>query len=288
MTDAVAAAAAAKDEEDAASRGFRSRLESLDTGIMPSNGTVRLSDAASLAAKAEEESATADFKQRLANLKTTGEVASADQASEVLRNDDGESDTGSSYTGSESPSVPEGRGRSRSPRGAARAGPSPCKLALGMVVELSGLAKALELNGRRGVITAGPDVGGRWETLLFPSADAPQEKEPRRLSVTKERFLVPPEFAVAGSVRMRFRNIPAEYDTALLKEELGDECFVEGEQYSGLLFDKERRFGYLTVVSERVAMQLIGEFDGRRLERAGPGRSMTESVLAQIVKLELL
>merc|ERR1711920_1173014 len=130
-----------------------------------------------------------------------------------------------------------------------------------------------------------PDAGGRWEVVLFSEA---QEKQPRRLSVTQERLAIPPGVAPAGSVRLRLRNVPAEYDAALLKEELEDECFMEGDHFVGLLFDESRRFGYLTAACERVAMQLIGQFDGRRLELAGPGRVTTESALAQIVKVERL
>ncbi|CAK0832373.1 unnamed protein product, partial [Prorocentrum cordatum] len=152
------------------------------------------------------------------------------------------------------------------------------------IVELAGLAKAPELNGRRGVLTGLPDAGGRWEVALFAQA----EQKTRRLSVTQDRLATPPGAAPAGSVRLRLRNVPAEYDAALLKEELEDECFMEGEHFVGLLFDEVRRFGYLTAACERVALQLIGQFDGRRLERAGPGRATTESALAQIVKVERL
>eukprot|EP00927_Polykrikos_kofoidii_P025554 TRINITY_DN22938_c0_g1_i1.p1 TRINITY_DN22938_c0_g1~~TRINITY_DN22938_c0_g1_i1.p1 ORF type:complete len:259 (+),score=47.33 TRINITY_DN22938_c0_g1_i1:39-779(+) len=225
---------------------------------------------------------------------------------------DDESESGSSYSGSVSddgPGVVGSRDRSRSPRGfgagAGADGPvlgaghatgvADAKprgsLSLGMVVELTGLAKAPQLNGRRGVITGGScslGADGRWEILLFPRVAEPTETQPRRISVASERLFVPRETCVVGGVRMRIRNVPSEYDTDLLREELEDEGFVERESFFWLIFDQERRFGYFTAVSERVALQIIGQFDGRRLERAGPGGTVTESVLAQIVKLERL
>merc|ERR1711879_701879 len=104
---------------------------------------------------------------------------------------------------------------------------------------------------------------------------------PRRLALTAERLRPVP--AAPGSVRLRFRNVPGGYDTASLREELDDEGFTGDACFTGLLFDESRGFAYLTAASERIALQIICNFDGRKLERFGPGRLMPDSKLAQIV-----
>ncbi|CAE8661620.1 unnamed protein product [Polarella glacialis] len=256
---AAAAAAAALAEESAASSGFHARLASLDTGGLAGGQDLPVAGEAAAAANQEEKAASAAFHQRLSKMAAGGQEKPNSKGAD-------ESDSGSSYSGSGSPS----RGRSRSP-------PRPA-LGLGSLVELQGLAKAPELNGRRGLITAGPDAGGRWEVLCFPTEGAGL----RRLSVALERLRQVP--AAAGSVRLRLRNVPGGYDTDLLREEIEDEGFMDGESFSSLLFDHERGFGYLCAASERLAMQIVGNFDGRRLDRAGPGRLMPDSALAQIVK----
>mmetsp|Transcript_60819 Transcript_60819/g.162806 ORF Transcript_60819/g.162806 Transcript_60819/m.162806 type:complete len:229 (-) Transcript_60819:69-755(-) len=176
-------------------------------------------------------------------------------------------------------------GRSRSPREAAR---PAARLGLGAVVELAGLEKAAELNGRAAVVTSIPEAGagsGRWEAVCL-AKEGPEEGEPRRVAVSAEKLRVAPE--PAGSVRLRMRNVPAGYDTELMREELDDEGFSGDSCFTGLLHDASRGFCYLTAATERIAMQIMCNFDGRRLERCGPGRFMPDSRLAQIVKLERL
>lgn len=193
----------------------------------------------------------------------------------------------SSYT-SDSGSREE-RSRSRSPRGVSESvetGPHTHKVGLGALVELTGLTKAAELNGRRAVITSVSETENRLEVLCLENAgSAGKAAEHRRLSITRERLVV---VESEGAVRLRLRNVPSEYDTSLLREEFDEEGFVEGQTFSGLVFDASRSFAYLTASSERAAMQIIGNFDGRRLERCGPGRLMPDSVLARIVKVERL
>eukprot|EP00933_Yihiella_yeosuensis_P005528 TRINITY_DN110052_c0_g1_i1.p1 TRINITY_DN110052_c0_g1~~TRINITY_DN110052_c0_g1_i1.p1 ORF type:complete len:225 (-),score=26.50 TRINITY_DN110052_c0_g1_i1:120-743(-) len=185
------------------------------------------------------------------------------------------SDSGSSYSSSGS------RSRSRSPRGQ----PGPPPLRLGSIVELQGLAKAPELNGRRAVVTAGPDANSRVEVLCYPEKGADPEDDLRRVSVSFERLK---PFIEGMPVRLRFRNVPGGYNTDILREEIEEECFAEGESFENLLFDRERGFAYLSAPSQRVFEQFISNFDGRRLERCGPGLFMPDSVLAQIVKVERL
>merc|ERR1719419_1530865 len=161
-------------------------------------------------------------------------------------------------------------------------------LGLGAVVRISGLEGAAELNGRTAVVTSRPEGGstsGLWEVVCLPLEGTP-ETEQHRLTLSPERLCMVP--APACGVRLRLRNVPSGYDTALLREELNDEGFTGEDCFTGLLHDASRGFCYLTACSERIAMQIIGNFDGRRLERCGPGRLMPDSRLAQIVKLERL
>lgn len=54
-----------------------------------------------------------------------------------------------------------------------------------------------------------------------------------------------------------------------------------------LLHDTEQHQTYVFAKSLRVAHQILTNFDGRRLERLGPGE-LPDSCLRQNVKLELL
>eukprot|EP00419_Tripos_fusus_P049832 CAMPEP_0172819102 /NCGR_PEP_ID=MMETSP1075-20121228/14362_1 /TAXON_ID=2916 /ORGANISM="Ceratium fusus, Strain PA161109" /LENGTH=224 /DNA_ID=CAMNT_0013659565 /DNA_START=97 /DNA_END=769 /DNA_ORIENTATION=- len=176
--------------------------------------------------------------------------------------------------------------RSRSPPSHAVLQAAPQGLGLGAVVKLQGLQKAADLNGRTGVVTweQGSTTGEqRWEVVCFPCEDGSSE-ETRRLAVQPDKLCLIPH--AAGAVKLRLRNVPSGYDTSLMREELDDEGFAGDESFSGLLHDESRGFCYLTAASERVAMQIICNFDGRRLERCGPGRAMPDSRLAQIVKLD--
>ncbi len=176
------------------------------------------------------------------------------------------------------------------------------QVGLGAFVELQDLQTAQELNGRRAVITgclaqATSQSLQRWEVLCLPPLGSNAgsddgrcgDTDLRRIAVSPEHIrLVAGLGCTAGAARLRLRNVPDEYDTDLLRAELDDEGFVDGESFVGLIFDRERRHGYLTAVSERVAMQIVGNVDGRRFDRAGPGRVMPDSILAQIVKVERL
>eukprot|EP00929_Paragymnodinium_shiwhaense_P010674 TRINITY_DN115530_c0_g1_i1.p1 TRINITY_DN115530_c0_g1~~TRINITY_DN115530_c0_g1_i1.p1 ORF type:complete len:218 (+),score=30.15 TRINITY_DN115530_c0_g1_i1:121-774(+) len=179
--------------------------------------------------------------------------------------------------------------RSRSP--ARLAPPPPATVGLGAVVEIHGVVKAPELNGQRAVVVATATTASgsatRWEVLCLEHEALEAGKEARRVSLSEDRLqLVQPPSPEA--VRLRFRNVPDGYTTKLMKEELDDEGFVEEEDcYMWLVHDQSRGFCYLTAATARVAMQIIGHFDGRRLQRCGPGL-LPDSCLRQNVKLERL
>ncbi|CAJ1404476.1 unnamed protein product [Effrenium voratum] len=170
------------------------------------------------------------------------------------------SDAESSASGDSSSSRSRSRGRA--------------EIAVGCVVEIHGLEKSVELNGQEGVAVS--CSAGRWAVLL--------RDEARKVSVPSEqlrrRQLGPQE------VRLRFCNVPEGYDSALMRQELEDECFGEDAVLS-VVHDTENHHCYITAASQAKARQIVLNFDGRRLERLGPGL-LPESCLRQNVKLEWL
>ncbi|CAL1129288.1 unnamed protein product [Cladocopium goreaui] len=69
---------------------------------------------------------------------------------------------------------------------------------------------------------------------------------------------------------LRFRNVPEGYTSSLMREELEDEGFGPDEVLY-LLHDMQQHQTYVFAASARVAQQIVTNFDGRRLERLGPG-----------------
>merc|ERR1712224_155861 len=127
---------------------------------------------------------------------------------------------------------------------------------VGIVVELTGLRSAPELNGRRAVVTA--DLGNkRWELIVCTL----RTEAARRLSAVEEKIRVvhgPP-----GAVRLRFRNTPPKYSSERLRQDFIDEEIPEGEDFDGLVYDEARNFAYVMAASEQAATRIVLALDGR-------------------------
>ncbi|CAE7223013.1 rnf12-b [Symbiodinium sp. CCMP2592] len=183
-----------------------------------------------------------------------------------------EEDGSASYSGSSC-------SRSRS-----RSAPRSCKLGIGALVEVRGLEKSVHLNDRQGVLTAPASKPLRW-VVLFLDAKGEADSETQRVAVPEDKLQL--VAANPETVRLRFRNVPEGYTSALMKEELEEEGFSVGDNCSGVVYDPQEHHCYVTAMSPQVARQIVANFDGRRLERCGPG-VLPDSCLVQNVKLEWL
>eukprot|EP00439_Symbiodinium_sp_Y106_P087524 s2_g69.t1 len=171
-----------------------------------------------------------------------------------------EEDGSASYSGSSC-----SRSRSRSePRSC-----KPFKLGVGALVEVRGLEKSVHLNDRQGVVTALQAIEPvRW-VVLFLDAEGEADSQAQRVAVPAEKLHL--VAASPETVRLRFRNVPEGYTSALMKEELEEEGFSVGDNCSGVVYDPQEHHCYVTATSPQVARQIVANFDGRRLERCGPG-----------------